>query len=106
MEIADDDDAILVHDDWLPEPVLPNGCGYSIDGGIVEPWVVLVGTDGVDLTHINLHSCLHLVRDRTRSPILSHAKTARQIDSSELQRVRGIPQNRAGISLMCLAMLR
>jgi hypothetical protein len=53
--VADDDDAVLVHDTRLAEPELLDGRGDGVHGGVVEPRVVVIGPDRPDRTHLHLH---------------------------------------------------
>jgi len=60
--MADDDDPFGVHDDGLPEPVLPDGPGDGLDSAVVVAGVVLVGLDVRYLAKFDLHGSILLTR--------------------------------------------
>ena len=55
--VADDDDALLVHDDGLAEAELLDRGGDGVHGGVVEAGVVLVRADAGDRSHFDVHAC-------------------------------------------------
>ncbi|GIX05001.1 MAG: hypothetical protein KatS3mg114_0870 [Planctomycetaceae bacterium] len=53
--VPDDDHAVLVNHDRLPEPELLNRPRHGLDGVVVEPRVLVVGNQAVDGPGLDLH---------------------------------------------------
>jgi hypothetical protein len=53
--VTNDDHAVTVNDDRLPEPERQDGLGNRLDGAGVDPRVLLVGNHAADRPHFDMH---------------------------------------------------
>src|SRR5262245_25878534 len=65
---ADDNDALLVHDEGLPEAEGSDRGGHGIHGLVVVARVVHIGFDGCDVAQSNVHKYLPFRKDKDETP--------------------------------------
>jgi hypothetical protein len=65
--MPDNDNDLGIDHDGLSPAELSDGRGHGIDGGIVEPRVVLVGTDASYRSHFDVHGDLLFLDTRVQT---------------------------------------